>query len=135
MSEHASNVSAVPGALLLDLESAVSQSRQQKPWQSGLFSKLLFKTDDLRLVLISLEPGARMKEHHADGTISIQCLQGNLCVHVQGQAHDVHAGQVLTILAGLKHDVEARDDAAFLLTISWPSGAKLAAHRHEGYGS
>ncbi len=135
MSEHASNVSPVPGASSLDLESELSQSRQHKPWQSGLFSKLLFKTDDLRLVLISLEPGARLKEHHADGTISIHCLQGALCVHVQGQAHDVPAGQVLTILAGLKHDVEARDAAAFLLTISWPSAAKLDTHRHEGYGS
>ena len=85
MSEHASNVFPVPGALSLDLESEFSQSRQHKSWQAGLFSKLLFKTDDLRLVLISLEPGARMKEHHADGTTSIHCLQGTLCVHVQGQ--------------------------------------------------
>ena len=135
MSEHASNVSPVAGALSIDLESELSQSRQHKPWQSGLFSKLLHKTDDLRLVLISLEPGARMKEHHADGTISIHGLQGDLCLHVEGQAYDVHAGQVLTIRAGLKHDVEARDDAAFLLTISWPSAAKLGAHRHEGYGA
>ena len=135
MPQNASNVTPAPGALSLDLESELSQSRQHKPWPSGLFSRLLFKTDDLRLVLISLEPGAKMKEHHADGTISIHCLQGNLGVHVQGQAYDLLPGQVLTVLAGLKHDVEAREDAAFLLTISWPAAAKLGAHRGEGYGA
>ena len=118
MSEDASNVAPVLGAVSLDLESELAESRRHKPWNSGLFSKLLFKADDLRLILISLESGARMKEHHAKGTISIHCLVGNLCVHVQGRACDLHSGQVLTILAGLRHDVEARDDATFLLTTS-----------------
>lgn len=135
MSEHAAIVNTVPGVLSLDLESELTQSIKHKPWQSGLFSRLLLRAQDLRLVLISLEPGARMKEHHADGTISIHCLQGTLCIHVQSQAHDLHAGQILTISAGIKHDVEARDDAAFLLTISWPGADKLEMHRHEGYGS
>lgn len=46
-----------------------------------------------------------------------------------------HRDTAGTILAGLKHDVEARDDAAFLLTISSLGAAKLDTHRHEGEGS
>ncbi len=135
MSELVSNSSPVSGATLFDLVSELSRFTQLKPWKSGLSSRLLFKADDLRLVLISLESGARIKEHHADGTISIHCLQGTLCVHVQGDAHEVRAGQVLTVLAGLKHDVEAREESAFLLTVAWPTATTPSAHRHEGYGA
>jgi quercetin dioxygenase-like cupin family protein len=132
MSEPNPNVSPVPGALLLDLEAVLLSSRQHKPWQSGMFAKLLLKADDLRMVLMSLESGARIKEHQANGTISIHCLQGSLSVQVQGEAHDVIAGQVLTVLGGLKHDVAALADSAFLLTISWRAAATPGTLRHEG---
>jgi quercetin dioxygenase-like cupin family protein len=49
--------------------------------------------------------------------------------------HMKSAGQVLTVPAGLKHDVEAREESAFLLTIAWPAATALDAHRHEGYGA
>lgn len=97
-----------PEVLTLDLAGELAGAQARKPWQSGLFSKLLFKAGDLRLVLVAMETGAKMKEHHTDGTISIHALEGTLCVHAGEQAHDLHAGQVLTMGPGIKHDVEAR---------------------------
>jgi quercetin dioxygenase-like cupin family protein len=82
-----------------------------------------------------MEAGTKMKEHHADGNISIQPLEGSLCIHVPAQAYDLNAGQILTLASGIKHDVEAREDSAFLLTISWPSSEKLESIPHRGYGS
>lgn len=123
------------GVSQLDLAAELADSRRHQPWQSGLFSKLLFKSGDLRLVLIAMESGARMKEHHADGTISIHTLQGALRVQVAAEARDLHAEQILTIAPGIKHDVEAREESVFLLTISWPSSEKLASLPHRGYGS
>ena len=114
-----SSADTLPEALSIDLAGEIARCVQLKPWRSGLFSKLLLKAADLRLVLIAMEAGAKMKEHHADGTVSIHALQGSLCVHAQEQAHDLHAGQILTLAAGIKHDVEAREESAFLLTISW----------------
>lgn len=103
--------------MMLDLAEELAGARLTKPWPSGIFSKLLLKADDLRLVLIAMDTGARMKEHSANGTISIHALEGTLRVHSQ----DLHPGQVLTLAPGIKHDVEAREDCAFLLTIAWPS--------------
>ncbi len=118
-----------------DLLKEIAESEQKKPWQSGHNARTLFKKHDFRIVLITMEAAARMKEHHADGTISIQCLKGHVRVSVHGKSHDVRVGNLFTLAASIRHDVEAIDDSAFLLTISWPSPEELAAMKHRGYGS
>ena len=130
-----SSINTLSGVSLLDIASELAGSRQHKPWQSGLYSKLLLKVGDLLVLLVAMETGAKLKEHHADGTVSIHALEGTLCIHVQGQTHNLRAGQILTLAPGIKHDLEAREDSALLLTISWPSSEKLQSLPHRGYGS
>ena len=117
-----------------DLEEELFHFANHKPWQSGIYSKLLVKADDLRVILIAMEPGAKMKEHHLDGTVTIQVLQGVLCLQVEEKSQNLRSGQMLTIASGVKHDIEARDDSAFLVTIAWPPSATLQAIPHRGYG-
>ncbi len=118
-----------------DLDEELFHFSNHKPWQSGLFSKILAKADDLRIVLIAMDAGATMKEHHADGTTSIQVLRGILCLHIEDKTQHLQTGQVLTLTPGIKHDLEALDDSAFLLTIAWPASDKLQSLPHRGYGS
>ena len=105
-----------------DLLKEIADSEQKKPWQSGHNARTLFKKHDFRIVLITMEDAARMKQHHADGTISIQVLKGQIRVTIQGKPHDLHVGNLFTLAASIRHDVEAVSEASFLLTISWPSG-------------
>jgi quercetin dioxygenase-like cupin family protein len=135
MTDNNSCLDTVPEASSLDLYSELAGFTSHKPWQSGLYSKLLFKSDDLRLVLIAMETGARMKDHHADGTVSIHTLRGTLCIHLADRTHDLRTGQILTLAPGIKHDVEASEESEFLLTLSWPGGEKLQSLQHRGYGS
>jgi quercetin dioxygenase-like cupin family protein len=118
-----------------DLASEIADAEQKKPWPAGLYSKTLFKKHDLRVVLISMQSDARMKEHHADGTISLHVIRGHIRVSVNGKPHDLPTGTLFTLGASIRHDVEAKSDSAFLLTISWPSNEELAAMKHRGYGS
>jgi quercetin dioxygenase-like cupin family protein len=118
-----------------DLEREIADAAQKKPWPSGIHSRTLFKKPDFRVVLIAMEPTARMHEHHADGTLSVQVLKGEISLGVQGQTYDLRAGNLLTLAASLKHEVHAREDSAFLLTIAWPSGEELLAMKHRGYGT
>jgi quercetin dioxygenase-like cupin family protein len=118
-----------------DLLKEIADSEQNKPWQSGHNAKTLFKKHDFRIVLITMEEAARMKQHHADGTISIQVLKGQIRVTIQGKSHDVPAGHLFTLAASIRHDVESVGESAFLLTISWPSAEELAAMKHRGYGT
>jgi quercetin dioxygenase-like cupin family protein len=118
-----------------NLSHEIADSEQKKPWQSGLYAKTLYKSDDFRTVLITMERGAQMKEHHADGTISIHVLKGSMRVQAQGQAHGLATASLFTLAPSIKHDVEALEDSAFLLTISWPTSEKLRSLEHRGYGS
>jgi quercetin dioxygenase-like cupin family protein len=118
-----------------DLNHEIAEAATKKPWPSGHYARMLFKKHDLRIVLITMDRGAHMKEHHADGTISVQVLKGNVRMNVGGHPHELSAGNLFTLAASIRHDVEAIDDSAFLLTISWPSAEELAAMKHRGYGS
>lgn len=118
-----------------DLSHEIADSARKKPWQSGHYAKTLFKNSDFRVVLISMERAARLKEHHADGTNSIHVLQGAIRLNAQGKSHDLHASSLFTLAPSIKHDVEALEDSALLLTISWPPSEKLRSLEHRGYGS
>jgi quercetin dioxygenase-like cupin family protein len=118
-----------------DLNREIADAAAKRPWSAGHFAKTLFKKHDLRVVLLTMDPGAHMKEHHADGTISIHVLSGRIRVNVAGHPHELAAGNLFTLGASIRHDVEALEDSAFLLTISWPNPEELAAMKHRGYGS
>ena len=117
-----------------DLSREIADSAKKKPWPSGHFAKTLFKNFDFRVVLISMERASHLKEHHADGTISIHVLQGAIRLNAQGKTHDLRASSLFTLAPSIKHDVEAFEDSAFLLTISWPPSEKLRSLEHRGYG-
>jgi quercetin dioxygenase-like cupin family protein len=118
-----------------DVAQEIADSEQKKPWESGHYAKTLFKKSDLRIVLISLEKSAKIKDHHADGTISVQVLKGSIRFTAQGNAHDLTLGNVLALSASIKHEVEALEESAFLLTVSWPDNEKLQSMKHRGYGT
>jgi quercetin dioxygenase-like cupin family protein len=118
-----------------DLAQEMKNSEQKRPWTMGHFARTLFKKSDFRMVLISMDKGSILKEHHADGTISVQVLKGSIRFTTQGERHSLHVNGVLMLGASIKHEVEAAEDSAFLLTVAWPSGEKLEAMKHRGYGT
>jgi quercetin dioxygenase-like cupin family protein len=118
-----------------DLAQEMKECEQKRPWPMGHFAKTLFKKSDFRMVLIVMEKGAILKEHHADGTISIQILKGSIDFRVQGESHTLRENSVLTLGASIKHELEAQGESAILLTIAWPTGEKLKAMTHRGYGT
>src|SRR6202158_5617805 len=66
-----------------------------------------------------MKSGTRMRQHRAEGRISIQELKGQVCIHLPDRKVNVSAGQLLVLDCGVLHDVEALEESALLLTISW----------------
>lgn len=118
-----------------DLTEELFHFGNRRPWQSGLFSKLLVKADDLRVLLIAMDAGARMEEHHTDGPSTIHVLQGMACISVQEKRHNLRAGVILTLAPGTMHAIEAVEASVLLLTIAWPTSDVLRSLPHRGYGS
>jgi quercetin dioxygenase-like cupin family protein len=118
-----------------DLVEEIQHLQARKPWPKKVTSNLLLKSEDLRILLIGMEAGARLEEHHNDGRISIHVLEGAVKMRVHEQSHQFSAGQILALDRSIPHDVEAIEDSVLLVTIAWPSATELAGMKHRGYGS
>lgn len=94
---------------------------------SGRRAETLIKTDNLRVILVTMNSGAELAEHDAPGPITIHALAGRFAVDVEGHVNDLNTGSLLAIKARVRHSVRAVEDGTFLLTIGWP-GAEV--HRH-----
>lgn len=104
-----------------DLAGEIADAAAQKPWPSGIHSRTLFKKPDFRLVLISMEASARMKEHQVAATTSVQVLKGKVRYSAQGQTYDLQTGNLIAAGASIKHEVEAMEESVFLLSIAAPA--------------
>ena len=108
-----------------DLLREIADSEGKKPWSAGIHARVLTKKPDFRVVLISMETAARLKEHRVDGTSSVQVLKGHIRYSTGGQAYDLQTGGLIILGASIAHEVESLDESAFLLTISWPGNRQL----------
>lgn len=102
-------------------------------------STTLVKNGTLRIVLMALRAGAKLSEHHADGRLSLQVLEGEIDFNAENAQYRLSRGMLASLEARVPHEVTAGSDAALLLTIAWPSSASSAeqseasAHRKVGY--
>lgn len=107
--------------LQFDLNEELKQLHQEKAWlQTGRNAKTLVKYSDFRIVLTLMKAGNRMREHKAEGRLSIHSLTGHLRLHIGEEIVDLPAGRLLALERGITHDVEALEESAFLISISWP---------------
>ena len=107
--------------LQIDLERELQQLRREDSWQreTGRSSRTLAKYPDFRIVLILMKSGTRMRQHRAKGRVSIQQLKGQVRIHLTDHKVTVSSGHLLVLDCGVLHDVEALEESALLLTISW----------------
>jgi quercetin dioxygenase-like cupin family protein len=84
----------------------------------------LVKYPDLRVVLISMRAGARLGETQAEARLSVHTLRGRAALHLPEGTIDLPAGHLATLERGMRHDVEAREDSAVLLTLVWPGATR-----------
>ena len=105
--------------LKFDLKAEVAQLCKDQP-QAGRNSRTLIKAPDLRVVLVTAKRGSFIKEHRAEGAVTILAVVGAIRLKLPDTAVDLKAGELLALDRALPHDVEALTDCAFLVTIGWP---------------
>lgn len=105
--------------VLMDLESFKKQIKLEKAFLDGERNAItLFKSDQLRVILIALHKGAEMKTHTAPGTISVQVLEGFIEFTTPQRTVELAAGQMLALHKEIPHSVLAKEESTFLLTLT-----------------
>lgn len=109
--------------LTFNLGKEIERLRGEEHWlKDGRISETLVKYSDFRIVLILMQAGTLMQEHKADARISIHGLHGRLMVQLPEKSVQICAGDLLVLEKCVPHDVNALEESAFLLSISWPHG-------------
>lgn len=104
--------------LQFDLPAEMERLRQGQFFEHGGPSgRTLLKEPDLRIVLMTLKAGGRMEEHSASGPTSIHVIEGVIRIHLANGQSNLGPGSLLTMESAVRHEVEAVEDSAFLLTI------------------
>lgn len=107
----------------IDLADLNEQILRETAWLEGDRTAItVFKTNDLRIVLIALHAGAEMKPHTAPGVISVQVLKGKINFATEQNSEDLEPGQMITLHKRIPHHVKAYEDSSFLLTMATPRG-------------
>ncbi len=109
----------------VDLGRELAELHAESEWARGRNAKTLLKSDDCRIVLTALKASARIPEHATDARVMVQVLAGHIQMRADGRTFDLRPSSLVTLDAGVPHDVTALDDSAFLITIVW------AAHQGE----
>jgi quercetin dioxygenase-like cupin family protein len=103
-----------------DLIALERELRLEEPYErNGHTARTLVRTSDLRVVLLVMKSRARIPEHHADETASLQLLSGRIRLALPSREVELRSGQLLVLAASIRHDVQALEDSAFLLTLGW----------------
>lgn len=103
------------------LSTQISELKQEQSWEkSGRSSRTLIKVGAMRLVLNAMKAGTEIKTHHANGPISVHCLEGKLKFNTEERSVTLEKGEMLTLEELIKHSVEAIEETTFLLTVALP---------------
>lgn len=107
--------------LTFDLPRELAQLQVEETYQrTGHNGRTLAKYEDTRIVLTALRKGARVRTHETDERIAIQCLLGRVRVWLPyGNSEEVSEGGLGVMDRGVAHELEALEDCAFLLTVTW----------------
>lgn len=102
------------------IHEAEELSRAEALRANGHNAKTLLKYPNLRVVLIAMRMGATLGEHRTRGHLTLQVLSGEVTFKCSGRDVHLGVGQLFALEEPLPHDVEARQDSVFLLTLTWP---------------
>ncbi|MDF3835425.1 cupin domain-containing protein [Cupriavidus basilensis] len=77
----------------------------------------LFKESRLEVMRLVLSAGKHLPAHAVAGPITVQCLEGDVDIGVDGSHRLLRPGDLVYLASGAAHDVTAISDASLLVTI------------------
>ncbi|CAN5820439.1 hypothetical protein BH23GEM8_BH23GEM8_15900 [soil metagenome] len=86
--------------------------------RAGKSARTLVKDGPLRVTLVALGEGGALREHSADGPITVHVISGEIRFTVGAKEWELGPGELLSLGAGVPHSVDSRGGGIFLLTVA-----------------
>ena len=103
----------------MDLNKFIQQIKNETTWKSSSHNSItIFKSEELRIVLIGLHENATLKPHSAHANISVQVLEGDIRFITDSEAVLLCKGQMIALQSSITHSVEAQAESFILLTVA-----------------
>lgn len=108
-------------SMVFDLDAELDALRRESAWQRNRHNaRTLAKYADLRIVLAVAQAGVSMKAHEPSERIAVQVLRGRVRMVARDQVIVVREGQLVALDKAMADEIEALEESAFLLHVSWP---------------
>lgn len=102
-----------------DLDEEAARLREERGWREGRLSSItLRKGEGMSVVLLVMRAGDRLEEYSAPGPITLSVREGRIRFTAEGEVAEAGTRTVLACDAGVRHSVEALEDAVCLLDIA-----------------
>ena len=77
----------------------------------------LFRGGGVSVVLFDFEAGGQLKDHAADGYVTVLVVSGEIRMATAEEQHEMSSGSLLVLRPGIRHDLEANVASSVLLTV------------------
>ena len=98
-------------------EAAVRLRAEAHDGVAGHRQVALVRRGPVSLILFLFEAGASLKEHRAEGEVTIHVLTGRLSVSAAGETFSLGPGELVSLAPGHSHSVDALEESTMLLSI------------------
>ncbi|GAB4108631.1 MAG: cupin domain-containing protein [Roseiflexaceae bacterium] len=95
----------------------------------GIKRRTLVSGEQMMLILVTLEAGSELPEHHHPHEQISYVMHGLVRFFIAGEQRDVQAGEYVLLPGGVPHGVRALKQSAVLDTFSPPREDMLAQDR------
>jgi quercetin dioxygenase-like cupin family protein len=91
--------------------------------------RVLFSTPECRAVVIDLESGEELGEHHVRERAVLEVISGRVSIECADETAECETGTLVAFDPGEHHTIRALTDAQLLLLLApWPGGEHLPAN-------
>ena len=104
--------------LALNVDAELKRLKTEPEWITGEEDGItLAKYPHMRIVLVALKKGKRMREHRVKGPISLFVVSGTIVLIAGESEYQLKAKNIVTLRKAILHDVRAVTDSVIMLTI------------------
>lgn len=107
----AESASPIPATFIADLTAEVEIP------QNGTLSRVIYKDDQVRLVVFGFDTGQELSDHTARHTAIVQAVSGRLELSLDGDSVEIGPGSWVHMPPNLPHAVRALEPSVMVLSL------------------